>query len=458
MNLFVDNKDYLIYNDDMTNLESDIASNSVDAIVTDPPYELSFMGKSWDSAGVSFQKSTWIHCYNVLKPGGYLLAFGGSRTFHRIACAIEDAGFEIRDTIMWIYGSGMPKSMNLGLAIDKHNGVESKVIGTVNAPDFQDSGKQVKESIGIDKRSFGQAENVKRKFVEIKEAQNAWNGWGSTLKPAYEPIVVARKPFRGSLVENVLEYGVGGINIDDCRVPFENTKNAATNPLYRKHGGYSTTTGYKKYDSVTNFDTSHNEVSDRGRFPANVILSYDETDYDEVCEGFPSRTSPNGSILNDYYQSTGDSNIYSKYGDVVPHFESYGDSGSASRYFYCAKASKRDRNDGLIGKKNIHVAVKPTSLMQYLVRLVAPKGATVLDPFMGSGSTGKAVMYENLDRNAGYKFIGIELDAEYCEIANERISYVTGGGVPLISDTNDRSETSAPNTNDVKQKKIKKLF
>lgn len=438
----------------MGNLESDISPNSIDAIVTDPPYELSFMGKSWDSAGVSFQKSTWIHCYNVLKPGGYLLAFGGSRTFHRIACAIEDAGFEIRDTIMWIYGSGMPKSMNLGIAIDKHNGVESKVVGTVDAPDFQDSGKQVKESIGIDKRSFGQAENVKRKFVEIKEAQNEWNGWGSTLKPAYEPIIVARKPFKGSLVENVLEYGVGGINIDECRVPLEDGFEIKTTNRQQR-----TSTPVFSRDT-TGFDNTKNTMasaSPQGRFPANVVLTYDEIDYDEVCGGFPSRTSPNGSILKDYYQSTGDSNIYSKYGDVVPHFESYGDSGSASRYFYCAKASKRDRNDGLVNKKNIHVAVKPTSLMQYLVRLVAPKGAIVLDPFMGSGSTGKAVMYENLDRSAGYKFIGIELDAEYCEIANERISYVTGGGVPLISDTNDRNETSAPNT-ELKKSKTLKLF
>lgn len=373
-----------------------LPENSVDAIVTDPPYELNFMGKGWDNAGVSFSKETWAKCMRVLKPGGYMLAFGGTRTYHRIACAIEDAGFEIRDCIMWLYGSGFPKSMNIGLAIDKKNGVESKVVGYADTtmPDFRDVGKKQKEISGINKLTFGQIENSERKETPIYEAQNKWKGWGTALKPSYEPIIVARKPFKGSCVDNVIKYGVGGINIDECRVGDE-TISIHNAPAGSFAGGDpnrgSDTNSYR--DSV-------------GRFPANMIL--DNQDGEDW-----------------------------------------------RRYFYCAKASKKDRDEGLdefeeksagertnrkegsagitayagaTGKaRNIHPTVKPTALMQYLVRLVAPKGATILDPFMGSGSTGKAVAYENKERNAGYKFIGIELDPEYCKIAEARIKAIKGG-------------------------------
>ena len=329
--------------------------NSVDAIVTDPPYELNFMGKGWDNAGVSFNKETWAKCMRVLKPGGYLLAFGGSRTYHRIACAIEDGGFEIRDCIMWLYGSGFPKSMNIGLAIDKKNGVESKVVGTQTVPDIRGDAYGT-----MNEKQGGSYKNITR---DIKQAQNEWQGWGTCLKPSYEPIIVARKPFKGSLVDNVIEYGVGGINIDECRVGTEVIK-GGTMP---KMGGGEL--------GVCNYQTIGAERLERqdniGRFPANTIL--------DTQEGEEWR-----------------------------------------RYFYCAKASKKDRDEGLDGR-NIHPTVKPTTLMQYLVKLVAPKGATILDPFMGSGSTGKAVMYENKERDAGYKFIGIEIDKEYYEIAKKRI-------------------------------------
>lgn len=687
-----------LYNGNMLDMISSghIKPMSIDCIVTDPPYELNFMGKSWDNQGVSFQKETWKVCYDVLKPGGYLLAFGGSRTYHRIACAIEDAGFEIRDTIMWIYGclsedtevltedgfktlndineedvirvydikngvykwekperwnvykvnedtcyriksdctdqlvsknhrclveregelvfkfaedlcgmetvpvlwddisilqkgqecvlfkdmqwqneniskklfsewkrykeseevkvwgkesimerwvdlseqerelykaeykvckvsegvhfngeerwicdgaqvtcserdretfvqdgscapyksqcggqqigesnvvfneqgaqdvrgwksyrttlatitkeiytgiiycptvstgcfvarrngkvfitgnSGFPKSMNLGLAIDKKNGVESKVM--------------------------------------VSEEGKLWKGWGTCLKPAFEPVIVARKPFDGSLVDNVLKYGVGGLNIDECRIYTDDTL---------KHGGclVQSPADDRKGKSLGMLkDGTENTFvqNPSGRFPANLILTYDESDYDEVCGGFPTG-GRNGSITKDTYEnSLGKNGIYSKYSDYVKPFIAYEDSGSASRYFYCAKASKKDREDGcelldenyfgasnqakaeiargnvdaemkkfnkILVRKNIHPSVKPVDLMQYLVRLVAPKGATILDPFMGSGSTGKAVMFENRERNAEYKFVGVELSEEYIPIAEARIKFAEG--------------------------------
>lgn len=390
----------MIINGDCLEELDKLEENSIDAIVTDPPYELNFMGKGWDNAGVSFSKSTWEKCLRVLKPGGYLLAFGGTRTYHRIACAIEDAGFEIRDCIMWLYGSGFPKSMNIGLAVDKKLGNESKVVGTGTSGSAQTHARCMNSQTKDGKDVFGGE-------YEIKEAQNEWKGWGTALKPSYEPIIVARKPFKGSLVDNVMEYGVGGLNIDECRVNSAN-------------------------ESAT------------GRFPANTILTYDENDYDEVCGGFPQSKGGSGKGFKKDDYGFGETATNFGRGDFKP----YNDNGSAARYFYCAKASKKDRDEGLEEfeekntmcdrnpelasanmpqnrsgnlRKNTHPTVKPTSLMQYLIRLVAPKGTTILDPFMGSGSTGKAVMYENKERNADYKFIGIEKDAEYCKIAEARI-------------------------------------
>ena len=367
-----------LYNADCLLALDELEENSVDSIVTDPPYELNFMGKGWDNAGISFSKDTWAKCLRVLKPGGYMLSFGGTRTYHRIACAIEDAGFEIRDCIMWLYGSGFPKSMNIGLAIDKKNGVESPVVG-----------KSKRHGGGI--VGNGSSYELPPIIPDIKEAQNKWKGWGTALKPSYEPIIVARKPFKGSLVDNVIEYGVGGINIDECRVGNEERTQFSGR-------SQSKSTVYNSY----NQDNAHYETV-QGRFPANTIL--DTQDGEEW-----------------------------------------------RRYFYCAKASKNDRDEGLeefntktsgqmkerkegsagitaftgsrSPKKNNHPTVKPTELMRYLVRLVTPKGGTVLDPFMGSGSTGKAVACENNERNAGYKFIGIEKETEYCKIAEARIKYI----------------------------------
>lgn len=428
MELYTESNNYKLYQGNMLDMLEVIEANSIDSIVTDPPYELNFMGKGWDNAGVSFQKETWKQCYEVLKPGGYLLAFGGSRTFHRIACAIEDAGFEIRDTIMWLYGSGFPKSMNIGLAIDKKNGVKSKIIG-----ERKQTGAKFKLTQElIDNGGFN---DPNRESFTIKEAQNKWKGWGSALKPSYEPIIVARKPFKGSLVDNVIQYGVGGLNIDECRVGNE-VITQLQKDMTKYHGNKL---GAGHHTQMTGITTQT-----VGRFPANTILTYDETDFDEVCGGFPYTK---GEIGRAGRKDGGNYNASSYKVGVVTDY-GFKDEGSASRYFYCAKASKKDRDEGLDTfsqekvndgrntpidnafqrgetlRKNTHPTVKPTNLMQYLVRLVTPKGAIILDPFMGSGSTGKAVMYENKERNKNYKFIGIELEPEYLNISKARLDFV----------------------------------
>ena len=455
MKLYSEGTSYQLFQGNMLDMEEYILPDSISSIVCDPPYELNFMGKGWDNSGIAFQKETWEKCLQVLKPGGYLLAFGGSRTFHRIACAIEDAGFEIRDTIMWLYGSGFPKSMNIGLSIDKKNGVKSPIIGqnqdilTKQAKDFREGKRKITDSLnsGAPERNNG----FKTVSADIRQAQNEWNGWGTALKPSYEPIIVARKPCRGSCIDNVLKYGVGGINIGECRIP-HNEPVKTTNRFPKSGSVFNMNTS--GYDNTKNHFASADE---NGRFPSNTIFTYDETDFEEVCGGLPS-TKQNGSITKQYEMKN---QVYGKYGKCNT-FQAYSDSGSAARYFYCAKASKKDRDEGLdifdtkqcvgggggIGNykkdvnstsgkfgsekaphKNIHPTVKPTELMQYLIRLVTPDNGTVLDPFNGSGSTGKAVMYENKERDKNYKYIGIELTEEYLPIADARIRYAQNSPV-----------------------------
>ena len=439
MKLYSFDENYKLYNGNMLNMMEIIEPNSIDAIVTDPPYELNFMNKSWDNSGIAFQKETWRKCHDALKSGGYMLVFGGSRTFHRIACAIEDAGFEIRDTIMWLYGSGFPKSMDISKQIDKrggkstswfgeylknvlkernmtqsdlskhflsknggitgcvHNWVEGKNMPTVKQFNkiceildlpFEKMKEAEREVIGkkeyTDNKNIMSVSNYNGERIHLDitipstDLAKQWDGWGTNLKPSFEPIIVARKPLKDSLVNNIIENGVGGINIDECRVEL--------------NGDKKTRSGCKtREDNISHLKFRANQVNkednSKGRFPSNTILTYDDSDFDEVCGGL-------------------------------------GDEGSASRYFYCAKTSKRDRNEGLSSNnKNIHPTVKPTSLMQYLIRLVTPKGGTVLDPFNGSGSTCKACMYENADRNANYKYIGVELTEEYLPISKARIEF-----------------------------------
>lgn len=518
MKLYSKQDGYTLYQGNMLDMLEVIKPNTIDSIVTDPPYELNFMNKGWDNAGVSFQVDTWNKCFDVLKPGGYLLAFGGTRTYHRIACAIEDAGFEIRDCIMWLYGSGFPKSMDISKQIDKRNGRnleiykeigsyikenrlkcnislselnkefgyvagcnwwESQNDNNVRLPNLQDYLK-LKKILNLDDRydAIIEREEAKGEIIGKRIRGNAgfsndqvprpwkekiggyyditapatnlakkWEGWGTCLKPAYEPIIVARKPFKGSLVDNVIENGVGGLNIDECRVVNEHFE--------IKNGDYDNNPNQSCFGNVKRTPKEYD-----GRFPANVILTYDETDFDEVCGSMPYTKSNGGKTsmpdLRDVGKKSKESIGIDKlsFGQVEnakrkeSDYIAPSDSGSAARYFYCAKASKKDRDEGLdefekytttdgrnkpidnpflrgeTERKNTHPTVKPTELMQYLVRLVTPKGGTILDPFMGSGSTGKSVMYENKERNADYKFIGIELTEEYLPIAEARINYV----------------------------------
>jgi site-specific DNA-methyltransferase (adenine-specific) len=430
MKLYAEKEQYKLYQGSMLDMLEIIEPNSIDSIVTDPPYELGFMGKSWDNTGIAFQKETWQKCYEVLKPGGYLLAFGGSRTFHRIACAIEDAGFEIRDTIMWLYGSGFPKSLDISKAIDKKFNAKREVIGTKEKLEsYQYKGNNVYQTNG----------NKDKVEIDITapstDLAKQWNGWGTALKPSFEPIIVARKPFKGSLVDNVIKYGVGGINIDECRVGDEERFNPSA--TIGKDGIYN-------WNTTTNENDEYKGQVVNGRFPANTILTYDETDFEEVCGGFPHTKSTPRTPTIGGTGGIGQATDFQRGSETSP----YNDSGSASRYFYCAKASKKDRDEGLDEfekekvndgrntpidnafqrgetlRKNTHPTVKPTELMQYLVRLVTPNNGIVLDPFNGSGSTGKAVMYENKERNKNYKYIGIELTEEYLPIAKARIEYV----------------------------------
>ena len=454
MQLYSETGDFKLYQGSMLDMLEAIAPCSVDAIVTDPPYELGFMGKGWDNSGIAFQADTWRKCYQVLKTGGYLLAFGGSRTFHRIACAIEDAGFEIRDTIMWLYGSGFPKSMNIGKA------VEAKVLtGSANTQEFKNlqGTKAVADNLGFCKQQFQQGArpndytadgHYRTVDVDYQTAEGRkWDGWGTALKPAYEPIIVARKPCEGSCVDNILMYGTGGLNIDGCRIGTDERSYKGMSKNKPDGAGCFRDDDWQPKDI---------EITVNGRFPSNVLLTYDETDQKEVCGGMPEG-GQNGSLNKECYTQN---SVYGTYKEPKQPFQSYGDSGSAARYFYCAKASKRDRDEGLElfetktkvfnGKsdtsskdikdveqrfttqgKNTHPTVKPVDLMQYLVRLVTPPSGTVLDPFNGSGSTGKAAMYENKDRNAGYKYIGIELTAEYLPIADARIRYAAGDNTPI---------------------------
>jgi site-specific DNA-methyltransferase (adenine-specific) len=356
------------------------------------------MGKAWDYDVP--ETDIWMQVHDVLKPGAHLLSFFGSRTYHRGAIPIEDAGFEIRDQLMWLYGSGFPKSHNIGKAADKLQGNEREVVGvSKNEKDFRDLGKNTKEIHGLDKLGVGVS--ASRKSINITKGNSEWEGWGTALKPAHEPIVMARKPFKGSVAKNVLEHGTGGINIDGSRIEGDSDAKTRVRKAGSEFGQNSGWNDHKNVDTI--YDPS------QGRYPANVMHDGSE-------------------VMQDVFSDK-------------------------SRYFYCAKASKKDRDEGLenfeekmmgmsngaqshgedyspsktaehiglnrvIARKNTHPTVKPTELMRYLCRLVTPKGGVVLDPFMGSGSTGKAAMM------SGFKFVGIELNQEYFDIACARLEAV----------------------------------
>lgn len=356
-------------------------AESIQSCVTDPPYGLGFMGKKWDVGDISFQPETWAAVARVLKPGAHLLAFGGTRTFHRLAVAIEDAGFEIRDTVMWVYGSGFPKSHNVANSLDKMHGAANRGHAIASGSKYHPTtGKARAPGDHLDP------------YEARTEQGKGWEGWGTALKPAWEPIIVARKPLIGTVAENVAAHRTGALNIDGCRVP--GAKPDTTRGAGGQHGRFS------------EIGAQGRIIDDgRGRWPANLI--HDGSD--EVLAAFPdSNGSGHARVLKRGKRDDGWGMA-----DAPGELRDAG-TGSAARFFYCAKASKSDRNDGC--EKNNHPTVKPTELMRYLCRLVTPPGGTVLDPFMGSGSTGRGAVME------GLRFIGIEREAEYLEIAKARIA------------------------------------
>jgi site-specific DNA-methyltransferase (adenine-specific) len=421
-----------IIHGDCFDVLKNIPDNSIDLILTDPPYGLSFMGKDWDHGvpGVQF----WIEALRVAKPGAHLFAFGGTRTFHRLAVAIEDAGWEIRDTIMWVYGSGFPKSLDVSKAIDKIAVVECPACNGISkntelesweewikkTQDYGGTRKEWerlqdlsicnvcnstgkvrganREVVGVAGKSGSTRNNMAGDFaggeymssVAATPEAKQWEGWGTALKPAFEPIIVARKPLTGTVAENVLQWGTGGINIDGCRVP--GALEGDPMRFAKTDGG----------EFVLKFDKAPT-VRTEGRWPANFIHDGSE----EVVGLFP----------------------YQKSGKVKPHVikrdktvvdfqrgltqrtgHSLSSEGSAARFFYCAKASKSERGEG-----NIHPTVKPLALMKYLLTLGLPPGGTVLDPFCGSGTT--ALACKELGRN----YICIEKELEYYRIACNRL-------------------------------------
>lgn len=326
-------------------------SNSIDAVVTDPPYGLAFMGKKWDYDVPSVE--LWCEVLRVLKPGGHLLSFGGTRTYHRMVVNVEDAGFEIRDQLQWIYGSGFPKSLDISKAIDKAAGAEREIVG--------------QKDVGPDMRG-GNFENAEGRMIAditapATDLAKQWQGWGTALKPANEPIVLARKPLVGTVAENVEEWGTGALNVDASRIGYGSSEKidftkVQDGNIYGGNGVY----GKAEQKHTTPL------FKENGRWPANVLFDEDAA-----------------SVLD-------------KQSEAV------------SRFFYVAKASRRERGEG-----NNHPTVKPVKLMEYLVRLVTPPGGTVLDPFMGSGTTGIAA------KKLGFSFVGIEREPAYMEIAKRRI-------------------------------------
>ena len=400
-----------------------MAAESVDAIVTDPPYELGFMGRGWDNTGIANSVVMWREALRVLKPGGHLLAFNGTRTYHRMTCAIEDAGFEIRDCIAWMYGSGFPKSLDVSKAIDKQAGIWCGRAGDMLGDDSL--------------RSFGQHYERTPKGDPETAAAAAWDGWGTALKPAFEPIVVARKPLTSTVAANVLKHGTGALNIDGCRIAGA-----------RGDGNW---TGRDVSGSGTFIANQAEDYGERGnmelgRWPANVILDGESAAMLDA-QGDERGVHSAGAQKDPGGWDT-EAGMFGSIGRGEFGGARIGDRGGASRFFYVAKASRSERNAGLDGfdtdttddgrqtsidnpylrgetkRANIHPTVKPIDLMRHLVRLVTPSGGLVLDPFVGSGTTGCACALEH------FQFVGIDRDDDgtYLPIAEARIAFWTEHG------------------------------
>jgi DNA modification methylase len=483
----IQGENYIVHIGNNLDILPTLQDCSVDSIVTDPPYELGFMGKKWDNTGIAYNTDLWRECLRILKPGGHLLAFSGSRTYHRMVVAIEDAGFEIRDMIAWISNKTFPKSLDISKAIDKGTGenrdrqlrftewmrqsglaqkdcaklLESiaknpetaaamaqhyytdktqPAIPTADIFDIlkpylpevpEEIERLVAERTGIEWTAYKNREVVRQRQVpkghsfasekfgketgnkEINETKSAtpeakqWEGWGTALKPTVEPIVMARKPLIGTVAENVLTYGTGGLNIDASRIEATDQEQLEkywdrTQSIAAQEGRNAMSAGLKAID-----------LSDRkpqGRWPANVIL--DEYSAELLNEQSGQIRSA-GNYERGEMTATGAFPIARPAGDTR---SMYNDKGGASRFFYVAKASKRDRNEGL-EESNNHPTVKPTDLMRYLIKLVTPPNGIVIDPFTGSGSTGKAAILE------GFRFIGIEMTEDYIPIIEGRLKH-----------------------------------
>ena len=445
---------YTLHTGDCREVLKEYPDNHFDSVVTDPPYGLTFMGKGWDR-GVPGEEF-WREALRVAKPGAHLVAFGGTRTHHRLMCAIEDAGWEVRDCLMWLYGAGFPKSHDVSKAIDREAGAKREVISYkrgVGGDNINDivRGSHLRQTDAEGGKGLG-AYGVGAKQVTVDVPITApatpeakqWDGWGTALKPAWEPIILARKPLDGTVAATVLRYGTGALNIDGCRV--------GTGGDYVVHNAGNSGSGTYRYNVGDKIESSKEYRSTQGRWPANVITDGS----DEVLAGFPE-TGPAKAAIRGQGYGTG---IFGNDCDYSPTLRGHNDNGgSAARFFYCAKASVTDREEGLealpegtlaysngaqaaqndgaeeytggsqnIGlnnlkrRKNTHPTVKPTALMQYLCRLVTPPGGVVLDPFCGSGSTGKGALLE------GFRFTGIDLEANHTAIASARCQHAANKG------------------------------
>lgn len=439
--------DCTLYHGDNRDVLRQLPDNSISSVVTDPPYALvsivkrfgganaapakgndaymrasaGFMGKQWDTGEVAFSEDFWAEVLRVLKPGGHIAAFGASRGYHRMACAIEDAGFEIRDSLMWLYGVGFPKSHDVGQNIEKKitTGSErregrdlgltrNRFSGTVEGTLISDTGGKVE--------------------LTTPEAQ-AWEGWGTALKPAFEPIVLARKPLsEGTVAANVLRWGTGALNIDGCRVPTDESLNGGA---YAKDGGRTESHSLHGGSGMNQPGKTTGKEFEQppSRWPANVV--HDGSG--EVVGAFPM--TKNGVAVNSKRKSEIIQNeVYGKGWKHSGNDEGYGVAGaseSAARFFYSAKASKVDR----AGSK--HPTVKPVALMEWLATLITPPGGTVLDPFAGSGTTGAAA------RNKGFRAVLIERENEYVEDIKRRLTLPVATA-QAVQPANDNQPAAAP--------------
>ena len=409
---------------------------SIDAIVTDPPYGLSFMGRDWDHGvpGVPF----WIEALRVAKPGAHLVAFGGTRTYHRLACAIEDAGWEVRDCLSWLYGSGFPKSLDVSKAIDKAAGAEREVVGRYTPPNgkaWNLANDDSRPGDGGTMGSFNARSTSLDRTAPSTDAARQWQGWGTALKPAWEPIILARKPLIGTVAANVTAHGAGAINVDACRIGWRSAEDAAAAAVgyatsrARKTVVQSYAIGKESRDGTTHYDPH----ALAGRWPSNVVL--DEEAAAMLDEQTGISTSRKGNPRASVAPGVG-------WGMTATGAE-YDDSGGASRFFYTAKASRSERNAGCdaidarpqdptrdvdapggnnprnrgaAARVNSHPTVKPVALMRWLVRMVTPPGGVVLDPFCGSGTTLVAAIEE------GFDCVGVEREAEYVAIIEARVA------------------------------------